>query len=562
MTPYNTPQLNLLNLSILPVGQTIDQDFISDGGGSINFMGGYIILSATISGGNYTSLDGDFLSFDGEVIEFKTNPSINDLQAGVGLNRSLVSRLYWIMKRHPRLSLKYNFALDLTPNNERLYQSAKVSGNEGKPLDNGIPTTPYFTGTIVATSISNTYVPIVTDLNNYTAQKTDYRGWIELNTSTQVSGLESFYTSNPQRTILLQRYQNGFENGIQVPMEFDASIFMKKDLDTEVDFTQSIAYINNGALSKYQLTYGDFYDTSYWISGSYLNRYWTHNSYTLTENQQNRLPSTGLQTIDFLTDRNEHYINPSQYNTLSFIWHYVPFDLAEPITNFQNTNLWLSYDLEFEDGTTSLNNVQPNITLATNSGQFTQDVSLYYINYQTLETTSRIKSITFTLNEYLPIDVIANSRQVTNPITFLLNNELRCYQVDDNDPLNNNNRNQTQLYYQNSLGGFDTLFTHENTKISQKTNSETYQYSKLNVEVFKVDTTKTFSIQSDQLEEHEYKYIVNNLNNSTNIYMKMKDIDQSPCYIVNSQNEYDNQTTMHKIQLIVALKVEENNLTK
>jgi len=72
-----------------------------------------------------------------------------------------------------------------------------------------------------------------------------------MKTTTQVSGLESLFTSASERDILLQRYWAGFDNGLQVPMVFDASLFMKKDLDTQVDFTQSIAYINNGALRKY-----------------------------------------------------------------------------------------------------------------------------------------------------------------------------------------------------------------------------------------------------------------------------------------------------------------------
>lgn len=562
MTPYNTPQQNLLGINISSIGNPILQEFISDGSGSINFFGGYIMFSTLFVGGTYSANDGDTLVFDNEVFTFRTNPTLNDLQAGVGLNRSNVSRLYQILKRHPRLSLKYDFSYDFTANQERVDYIAKVSGNEGKTLDNGIPTVPFFTGLAATTCLSNAYVPIINNLNNYTGQEEGYRGQIEMKTTTQVSGLESLFTSASQRDILLQRYWAGFDNGLQVPMSFDASLFMKKDLDTQVDFTQSIAYINNGALRKYQLTYGDFYDNTYTINNQYLNRYQVHNSFNFDETYWNRLPSTGLTTINFLGNRNNHYINPSQYNTLSQIQHYVPFDLGEPITNFQNTNLWLSYDLLFEDGTTSLNNVQPNITLASNSGQFTQDVSLYLINYQTLETTSRIKSITFTLNEYLPIDVIGNSRQVTNPITFLLNNELRCYQVDDNDPNNINNREQTQLYYQNSHGGFDTLFTHESTQITYATSANTYQYSNLNREVFDIDQTLVFQVTSDQLEEHEQKYVVNNLPNSIKVYIKMKDFDQQPCYILNSSNEYNNQTRMTKLTFNVALKVEQNNLTK
>ena len=563
MIPYTSPEQNLVQLNISPIGKPNLFTFFSDGAGSINFCGGYIYFSTTPIGGNYSANDGDIFVFDSNIITFRDTPSINDLQAGLNTARNFAERLYQILKRHAQISLKYDFEYVLTPNQEAIYWLAKVSGNEGKPLDSdNNPQVPYFTGLAQTTCTSNTYVPINIDLNNYEGQSSNYRGQVEIFTSTSISGLESLFTTTSQRSILLQRQQLGFDGGSQIPMEFDTNLFMRKDLDTSVDFTQTIAYLNDGALRKYQINQGDFVGNTYVTQSSFLNRYQVHNSFNLTDNHQNRLPNTGLKLIDFLTDRGEHQINPSQYNTLSFIWHYVPFDLSEPLLNFQNTSLWLSYDLLFEDGTTSLNNVQPNITLAINSGQFTQDVSLYLINYQTLETTSRIKSITFTLYEYLPTDLISNSRQVTNPITFHLNNDLRCYQVDDNDPINDNNREQTQLYYMNSLGGFDTLFTHEATKISHTTESNTYQYSYLNRDVFKINDNLTYSITSDQLDEAEWKQITNNLMNSTKVWIKMKDFDQTPCYIVNSTNDYNNQTKLTKLSLLVALKEEQNNLTK
>lgn len=564
MIPYNTPYQNLVQLSIKPIGQTVDQSFISDGTGSINFFGGYIILSSTLIGGTYTASEGDTFTFDNEIFLFKSIPGINDLQAGAGLNRNLIQRLYQILKRHPRLSLKYNFFYTTVAGVERIDYSATISGNIGKSLDVlGAPTVPFFSGTITATSISNSYISIVTDLDNYLAQQDGYRGQIEVLTTDQIAGLESLTVGNPYRSLLLQRHQLGFQNGLQIPMEFDISLFMKQELSTEVQFGLFDAYLNNGALAKYQINYGDFYDNSNQFVDDFLNRYQVHNSYIEDlEPYQDRLPSTGLKTILPLSNRQNHFINPSQYNTISQIQHYVPFDLSEPILNFQNTNLQIKYDLEFEDGTTLIDQVQPTITLAANSGQFTQDISLNLINYQTLEGTSRIKSISFSVQEYLPVDLISNSRQVTESITFQLNNELRCYQVDDNDPINENNRNQTQLYYQNSYGGFDTLFTHESTLINSETASDTYQYLKLNKDVFNINTIKTFSISSDQLTEDEYKYVVSNLSNSSKIFIKMKDLDQTPCFIKSSTNTYNNQTLMHKQTGTVELKIGENNLTQ
>jgi len=53
------------------------------------------------------------------------------------------------------------------------------------------------------------------------------------------------------------------------------------------------------------------------------------------------------------------------------------------------------------------------------------------------------------------------------------------------------------LYYQNSYGGFDTLFTHEATQITYATSANTYQYSNLNREVFDIDQTLVYQVTSD-----------------------------------------------------------------
>jgi hypothetical protein len=95
------------------------------------------------------------------------------------------------------------------------------------------------------------------------------------------------------------------------------------------------------------------------------------------------LPTSGYRPI--LTLQNFVYrVDPIQLLSISFIYHYVPFDLSEPLNNNQTTYLKVNYMGEFEDGTV-FSGSYPNVTPTLKRGQYNVPISFGFINYQVLE---------------------------------------------------------------------------------------------------------------------------------------------------------------------------------
>ena len=560
----NQPYRNLLEYSIEPIGNPIEQSFESDiitgGGVPINAIG-VITLGPDLNLTNptYSVTENSYFLFNGQRIYFKPNPSINEMP--LTGDKSTGQRLFQILSENPYLSSRYIFQqFDISPTEKLISQGSRISGllplNLTDPLFYNSDNTPNLTLTSI----------FFNGIDTVTGQVDDWGTFLQIIHDPTAIGLQNTTPPFlPIEFIILTRSFLGFDDsGNQKPLVFDVSLYQKQFLEITPSFNSTTFHPN--ATSQYFLKYGEQQNYIKNFNGENLIRNFTHISYTPStefQSYQDRLPSVNptLTPINFLTNRNDQRIEPTQTLHLSVLWHYVPFDLFEPPYNFQPTNLQISYDVTFEDGSTTTGSYPT--TLALQAGEYTFDVSLFNINYTTLENTanSLIRSITLTLNEYLPIDTPLNSRAVTNPITFYLNNDLRCYQNDDSDPNNIYNHKFGELYWLNSLGGQDQLFTHESIVTSTKAANSLYEYGELDREVFKVATVTQYTFTSDWMQEHEY-LAVTDLLKSNQIYFRTSLFSYTPVFITENSWEYDNQTTLHRMVVTLEFKKEENNLTR
>ena len=559
------PYRNFFNYSIEPVGNPVEQSFESDiiaSGGVPIYASGIITLGPDLNLTNppYIVTNNSYFLFNGQRIYFKTNPNINEMP--LTGDKSTGQRLFQILSENPYLNTRYTFQqFDISPTEKGIGQTSRIAGQ--LPLNLTDPLFYDSNNTPITSFISILF----NGIDTVTGQQNDQGSFLQIIHDPNAIGLQNTATpALPIDFIILTRSFLGFNQSGQVPIVFDVSLYQKQFHDIAPTFN-SLSVFHPNSTSQYFLKYGEQQDYIKNFNGENMIRNFTHYSYTPSEEfqqYQDRFPlaTTTLTPINFLTNRNGQRIEPTQQNTLSVLWHYVPFDLSEPFYNFQPTNLQISYTLTFEDGST-LSGSYPTITLALQSGEQQFDVSLSNISYTSIESTqnSLIRSITLTLNEYLPIDTPLNSRIVTNPITFYINNELRCYQNNSTEPNDIYNHKFAELTWLNSLGAYEHIFSHESLQTTIKSGNSLYEYGRLDREVFKVETITQYIFTSDQMTEVEYLNIQDILK-TNQIFLHTSDIDNEPVFITQNSYEYDNQTTLHRLVLTLEFKKEENNITR
>jgi len=213
---------------------------------------------------------------------------------------------------------------------------------------------------------------------------------------------------------------------------------------------------------------------------------------------------------------------------------------------------------------------------------FTQicvEVSPSILNIDNIETIAgtKVERIVWRVKEFLATELIATARTVTNDISFTLNQELRYYENDLDDIRELENHNFGEFVFLNSLGGWDSVFSHstiiETIEVNQNTFERTIEYPNetsieasaitnndlVDNEVLSIDLTKSIEVQIDYNNKENHKYLVELLKSPVIYYRNFGNLQEFQRVSIQSTN-YQNiyKETLQSFSVKLKLLLDEN----
>ncbi len=489
-----------------------------------------------------TAIEGDFIEVNGQKIYFRDNPNATELTVtSLSTLYDSTLELFQILSENPTLKNTYDFAIvddgggfyhvimisktytslnEITVNlggtitNFYHFESPGNSGFRGGDLINW-----------------GVYVNLYTLLNEEKRM---------LNDSIPISG----FIADSEKIVLQKDWQGLNPDLSEKTIDFDFSDFLSLFVESVNPFNNSNFQAVKEAIVRYYIDYGEYYGTNQrkfpiddfgidfplYAHISQLSTLLKPNSTVISTFAKywNRTETLGVFPILSQTKvswlnlvPNSHKIDVNQLFYGAFIYRYYRFDQTETIGTYQDTEIHLEYDLYFENGLSSVNNVLPLSTQTiTYFTQYYVNLSPSRIDLITAENfvSSKIEKIVWRVVEYNP--VLAITRVLTEDLEMKLNNELRNYKVNQG----------CQIIFLNSLGCFDSVYIHNEIVRNINTNYDIYSKNidydnettdLVDNEVLIQDTNQVFRLSTDLLNREIYNYLGNELLKSKKIYLKI-----------------------------------------
>jgi len=519
----------------------------------IQFPALYGINFSSVYGGgtDFTALDGDSITIAGEKIFFRDNPKFGELTSSAFSSRQQATlELYRILILHPTLKNKYQTSLVYdSPNYQHIILVAKLKTELLEII------------VTLSAGISNIFLDSAFNSgssNYYGGDTPNWSMFVQLfavtdNAKRDLMDTNPFSPTLIYENILLEKQwegliDNNVDNSPEKIINFDFSVFLRNFVSVDSPFNQAFKFqLCKNAIVRYYYIYGEKLNGIYYeIAGNTFKRYAHYSELSHKINPYSRLPvsdsvylTNDLDTaflrywrrglgvvaspynlVDFLTNQPENVkIQIDQVLFLSFIYDYVKFNNAESEGVKQNTKIFLEFDLYFVDGTsilgTDLNRSLTTVSYFTqNCVEATLDMAL--IDFYEAAQVSQVEKIVYRVKEYKATELQSTARNVTNDITFVIDNEHRDFKANS----------RPQILFLNKLGGWDSLVSLGDVSESTTVETTVYEKNKLypnqysiqttlesnndvvDREILEVNNDKTITFQTDYLNKEKHAWLL------------------------------------------------------